>query len=156
MPDPILICGVTGQDGALLAANLLGDGFEVHGTSRDAQSCDRWRLRELGIDGRVPIHSMAPNDFRSVINVFSKVRPSIIYNLAGQTSVGLSFDQPVESLESIVAGTLNLLEAIRLLRLPARLFNAGSSEAKLHSFIARLFEPRSSFSASATIAGCLA
>jgi GDPmannose 4,6-dehydratase len=71
---------------------------------------------------------MSLNDFRSVIQTLTKVQPDEIYNLAGQSSVGLSFDQPVETLESIATGTLNLLEAIRFTSAPIRLYNAGSSE----------------------------
>lgn len=74
------------------------------------------------------VHSMAVNDFRSVLQTLVKVQPDEIYNLAGQSSVGLSFDQPVETLESISVGTLNLLEAIRFIGLPVKLYNAGSSE----------------------------
>jgi GDPmannose 4,6-dehydratase len=76
----------------------------------------------------VEVVSLAPNDFRSVLKVVSGVKPDEIYNLAGQTSVGLSFEQPVECMESIAGGTLNLLEVIRYLGAPVRLFNAGSSE----------------------------
>jgi GDPmannose 4,6-dehydratase len=82
----------------------------------------------LGIYEQIRFHSMALNDFRSVLQVLVNVQPDEIYNLAGQSSVGLSFDQPVETLESISVGTLNLLEAIRFMKLPTRLYNAGSSE----------------------------
>jgi GDPmannose 4,6-dehydratase len=71
---------------------------------------------------------MALNDFRSVLQVISKIQPDEIYNLAGQTSVGLSFEQPVETMESITVGTLNLLEAIRFIGAPIKFYNAGSSE----------------------------
>ena len=71
---------------------------------------------------------MAPNDFRSVLQTVTRVAPDEIYNLAGQTSVGLSFEQPVETIESIAIGVLNLLEAIRFVERPIRLYNAGSSE----------------------------
>ena len=71
---------------------------------------------------------MALTDFRSTLQVLTKVQPNEIYNLAGQSSVGLSFEQPVETLESIAVGTLNLLEAIRFLKLPIRFYNAASSE----------------------------
>ena len=71
---------------------------------------------------------MALNDFRSVLQVLSRVQPDEIYNLAGQSSVGLSFDQPVETLESISVGTLNLLEAIRITGISVKLYSAGSSE----------------------------
>jgi GDPmannose 4,6-dehydratase len=71
---------------------------------------------------------MAPNDFRSVLQTVTRIAPDEIYNLAGQTSVGLSFEQPVEAIESIAIGVLNLLEAIRFLDRPVRLYNAGSGE----------------------------
>ncbi|GFE60321.1 GDP-mannose 4,6-dehydratase [Geobacter sp. AOG2] len=128
MAKKALICGVSGQDGAYLSLFLLGKGYEVHGTARDAQMSSFANLGKLGIRDRIAFHSMALNDFRSVLQVLSSVRPDEIYNLAGQSSVGLSFEQPVETLESISVGTLNLLEAIRFLKCPARLYNAGSSE----------------------------
>ena len=123
-----LICGISGQDGSYLSRFLLDKGYEVHGTARDAQVASFGNLHRLGIHDRVCFHSMALNDFRSVLQVLVNVQPDEIYNLAGQSSVGLSFDQPVETLESISVGTLNLLEAIRFMKLPARLYNAGSSE----------------------------
>lgn len=123
-----LICGISGQDGTYLAKLLLDKGYNVHGTARDAQMSSFSNLRLLGIADRITFHSMALNDFRSVLQVLSKVKPDEIYNLAGQSSVGLSFDQPVETLESISVGTLNLLEAIRFLERPIKFYNAGSSE----------------------------
>lgn len=72
--------------------------------------------------------SLAPNDFRSVLKALSGLQPTEIYNLAGQTSVGLSFEQPVECMESIAGGTLNFLEVLRYLGMPSRLFSAGSTE----------------------------
>ena len=123
-----LIAGVTGQDGAYLAHHLLTLGYRVVGRSRDAQMADTSRLERLGIATDVELVSLAPNDFRSVLKVVSGVRPQEIYNLAGQTSVGLSFEQPVECMESISAGTLNLLEVIRYLGGSIRFFSAGSSE----------------------------
>jgi GDPmannose 4,6-dehydratase len=123
-----LICGATGQDGAYLAHHLLSLGYRVVGTSRDAQMADISRLERLGIAADVQLLSLAPIDFRSVLKVVSGVLPDEIYNLAGQTSVGLSFEQPVECMESISVGTLNLLEVIRYLGGGIRFFNAGSSE----------------------------
>lgn len=123
-----LICGITGQDGAYLAKLLLSKGYEVTGTSRDAQTASFRNIEVLGIRDQVICESMAPNDFRSVLQVLSRVEPAEIYNLAGQSSVGLSFEQPVETMESIAIGTLNLLEGIRFLSSSARLYNAGSSE----------------------------
>jgi GDPmannose 4,6-dehydratase len=123
-----LICGVSGQDGAYLAQLLLERGYRVSGTSRDAQMAGFQNLVRLGIRDRIAVLSMAGTDFRSVLNVLTQVRPDEIYNLAGQSSVGLSFEQPMETLESTALGTLNLLEAIRFLNRPMRLYNACSSE----------------------------
>lgn len=123
-----LITGVSGQDGAYLARFLLERGYRVVGTSRDAQVGDFSNLGRLGIVDRIERVSMALNDFRSVLQVLKKVEPNEIYNLAGQSSVSLSFEQPVETLESVSIGTLNLLEGIRFTELPCRLYNAGSSE----------------------------
>ena len=123
-----LICGISGQDGAYLARLLLDQGYRVVGTSRDAQTADFRNLDRLGIRARVAVASMVLTDFRSTLQTLAKIAPDELYNLAGQTSVGLSFEQPVETLESIATGTLNLLEAIRFLERPIRLYNAGSSE----------------------------
>lgn len=128
MSKTALIAGVTGQDGAYLAHYLLALGYRVVGTSRDAQMCDISGLERLGIAEHIEILSLAPNDFRSVLKVVSGIIPDEIYNLAGQTSVGLSFEQPVECMESISVATLNLLEVIRYLGDGCRLFSAGSSE----------------------------
>lgn len=123
-----LICGVTGQDGAHLARLLLQKGYAVWGTARDAQNTSAANLHRLGVADRVQLVSMAPTDFRSVLNAVDRSAPDEIYYLAGQSSVGLSFEQPAETLESVVTGVLNLLEVIRLRRLPVRFYNAGSSE----------------------------
>jgi GDPmannose 4,6-dehydratase len=123
-----LICGVSGQDGAYLAKLLLDRGYEVCGTSRDAQMSGFGNLARLGIRDRVKLESMSLNDFRSVLQVLAKIQPDEVYNLAGQSSVGLSFEQPVETLESIATGTLNLLEAIRFTGGKIKLYNASSSE----------------------------
>jgi GDPmannose 4,6-dehydratase len=124
-----LICGISGQDGTYLTKLLLEKGYEVHGTARDAQMSTFTNLRRIGITEGITFHSMALNDFRSVLQVLAKVQPCEIYNLAGQSSVGLSFEQPVETLESISVGTLNLLEAIRFTGQPVRLYSAGSGES---------------------------
>ncbi|MBD2201190.1 GDP-mannose 4,6-dehydratase [Calothrix sp. FACHB-1219] len=129
MMKKALICGISGQDGAYLAQLLLNQGYTVCGTSRDAQISPFSNLVYLGIRDQVKLESMALTDFRSVLQVLTKIQPDEIYNLAGQSSVGLSFGQPVETLESIATGTLNLLEAIRFLGAPIKLYNAGSSES---------------------------
>lgn len=123
-----LICGVGGQDGAYLANLLLNKGYKVVGTSRDAMATSFSNLKRLGIRDRIKTVSMAINDFRSVLQTVKSYMPDEIYNLAGQSSVGLSFEQPVETMDSIAGGTLNLLEAIRFLDRPIRFYNAGSSE----------------------------
>ena len=123
-----LICGIGGQDGAYLAAHLIANGYAVIGTSRDAQASRFEGLTALGIRDRVTVVSMSPVDFRSTLQAVTRAAPDEIYNLSGQSSVGLSFDQPVETFESIVVGTVNLLEAIRMLGQSVRLYNAGSSE----------------------------
>ncbi|HEY6240489.1 MAG TPA: GDP-mannose 4,6-dehydratase [Burkholderiales bacterium] len=123
-----LICGITGQDGAYLAQLLLGKGYEVWGTSRDAQVARLQNLQALGVKDRVKLVSMASNDFRSVLTALTRSEPAEVYYLAGQSSVGLSFDQPVETLESNSLGILNLLEAIRSLGKRVKLYHAGSSE----------------------------
>lgn len=123
-----LISGVTGQTGAYLAHRLLAQGYHVIGGSRDADSANTSRLRILGIADDVELVSLAPADFRSVLQVIRSTRPDEIYALAGQTSVGLSFGQPFEAFESIGVGTLNFLEALRMLGVDCRFFNAGSTE----------------------------
>lgn len=123
-----LICGVGGQDGAYLSKFLLDKGYEVIGASRDAMASSFGNLKSLGIPDKVTTASMAISDFRSVLQTLDKYHPDEIYNLAGQSSVGLSFEQPVETMESIAIGTLNLLEAIRFYGKPIRFYSAGSSE----------------------------
>ncbi|TVR05485.1 MAG: NAD-dependent epimerase/dehydratase family protein, partial [Phormidium sp. GEM2.Bin31] len=124
-----LICGISGQDGAYLAKFLLERGYEVFGTSRDAQMSSFKNLVTLGIRDRVKLYSMSLTDFRSVLQVLDRTQPNEVYNLSGQSSVGLSFEQPVETLDSIATGTLNLLEVIRFIGSPIKFYNAGSSES---------------------------
>jgi GDPmannose 4,6-dehydratase len=123
-----LILGINGQDGAYLAQLLINHGYQVSGTSRDAQVNSFEKLIYLGIREQVCLFSMAANDFRSVLETITKVMPDEIYNLAGQTSVGLSFEQPVQAFESIAVANINLLEVIRFLGRPIKLYNACSSE----------------------------
>lgn len=123
-----LIIGVTGQDGAYLAKLLCDKGYAVAGTSRDASMANTSALRALGVADKVGIHSASLTDFRSLWQVMEKVRPEEIYNLAGQSSVGLSFEQPLETFESVAVAAFNILELLRLLGKPVRLYNACSSE----------------------------
>jgi len=128
MSKTALITGIGGQDGGYLAQLLVGKGYKVFGTSRDAGVSRFDSLTRLGVAGKVCLLSMAPNDFKSTLTAISKARPDEIYHLAGQTSVGLSFDQPSETIESITIGTLNILESLRFLAMPARFYHASSSE----------------------------
>jgi GDPmannose 4,6-dehydratase len=128
MTKKALIIGITGQDGAYLAKHLLAKGYRVTGSSRDVMASSFNNLNALGIRDQVQLISVSINDFRSVFNAIQSCDPDEIYNLAGQTSVGLSFEQPVEAIESIAIGTLNILEVIRLLGKSVRFYNAGSSE----------------------------
>jgi GDPmannose 4,6-dehydratase len=123
-----LVTGISGQDGAYLAKLLLHKGYDVCGTSRDAQISSFQNLDRIGIRKDVQLASVALNDFRSVLQVLFRIQPDEIYNLAGQSSVALSFEQPVETQDSIYLGTLNLLEAIRFTGRPIKLYNASSSE----------------------------
>lgn len=123
-----LICGIGGQDGGYLAALLLDKGYRVWGTSRDAHANRFDNLAHLGIADRVTTITMAPDDFRSVLSAVSRSDATEVYALAGQSSVGLSFELPAETLQSIVFGTLNLLEAIRFTGRSIKLYHAGSSE----------------------------
>jgi GDPmannose 4,6-dehydratase len=145
-----LIFGISGQDGAYLADLLLRQGIKVHGTSRDKESASFSGLRALGILDKVTLHSTQLDNFRSVVTTLKTVGPAYIYNLAAQSSVGLSFDQPVETIDSIMHGTINVLEAMRFLALNARFYSASSSECfgnTLHEAAdeASEFRPRSPY-----------
>lgn len=128
MNKKALIFGVSGQDGAYLSRLLLEKGYNVHGTSRDVDVARFEGLRRLGILGKIKLHSANLTDYGSVIQVLRAVQPTEIYNLAAQSSVGLSFDQPIETVNSIVNATLNLLEAIRFVGADLRFYNSSSSE----------------------------
>lgn len=145
-----LICGISGQDGAYIAKLLLNKGYEVFGGSRDSQMSPFKNLSTLNIKQDVKLISININDFRSVLQTIIKIKPDEIYNLAGQSSVGLSFEQPVETLESISIGTLNILESIRFANLPIKFYNAGSSECfgdtgLIAADEKTLFQPRSPY-----------
>ena len=129
MKKSALICGISGQDGTYLAKLLLNKGYRVFGTSRDSQGSSFANLKKLGITEKITYLSMMPEDFRSVLVAFRQSQPDEIYFLAGQSSVGLSFEQPAETMQSISLGTLNVLEATRMLEKPPRIYFAGSSES---------------------------
>lgn len=123
-----LICGISGQDGTYLANFLINKGYKVWGTSRDAQGSSFYNLINIGIKDYVQLLSMDPEDFRSVLVALNKSKPDEIYYLAGQSSVGLSFEQPAETIQSITLGTLNILEACKMYNKDIKIYSAGSSE----------------------------
>ena len=128
MSKRALICGISGQDGTYLAKLLLDCGYEVWGSSRDAELNRFENLRHVGIADCVHLVSLNLRDTGSVIKLLRRIRPDEVFSLSGQSSVGLSFEQPVETIESIALATITLLEAIRLSELNIRLYNAGSTE----------------------------
>jgi len=123
-----LICGVSGQDGSYLSKFLLEKGYDVWGTSRDAQGSGFSNLVTLGVKKEVKFLSMVPEDFRSVLVALRKSQPDEVYYLAGQSSVGLSFEQPAETIQSMTLGMLNILEASRMMDKRVKIYHAGSSE----------------------------
>lgn len=123
-----LIVGVSGQDGAYLAKLLLEKGYSVYGSSRDAQVASFSNLKRLNIFELVHKVSTSPADFHSVLSTLSAINPTEVYNLSGQSSVGLSFEQPVETFNSIAIANLTWLEAIRFYNKKIKYYYAGSSE----------------------------
>ncbi len=128
-----MITGITGQDGSYLTELLLLHGYEVHGVVRRASSLERSRLSHLYADASVYgktlyLHYADLDDPTTLRRVLLKVAPDELYHLAGQSHVGLSFDIPESTCEMTAMGTLRLLEMLRDLPKPVRLFHAGSSE----------------------------
>jgi len=124
-----LIFGISGQDGAYLSKLLIDKGYEVYGTSRDVQNTDFFRLKALNIYSQVNLHTVQINNFQELKNIIEEIQPNEIYNLSAQSSVGLSFQYPLETFESICNASLNILESIRILKLDTKFYNACSSES---------------------------
>jgi len=123
-----IIFGVSGQDGAFMAQLLLGKGYRVIGVSRQIHGNGPVNLHRLNINEEVELIACDMRNGESLTELLNDKRPHEIYDLSGQSSVALSFLKPVETHESIALTNLNLLEAIRSLDSPVKLFNAGSSE----------------------------
>jgi len=125
-----IITGITGQDGAYLAQLLLEKGYTVYGTYRRTSSVNFWRIEELGIQNHPNLHLVEYDltDLGSSIALVQKVQPTEIYNLAAQSFVGVSFDQPSTTTQITGIGCLNLLEAIRLVNPKIRFYQASTSE----------------------------
>jgi len=123
-----LIFGISGQDGSYLAKLLLDKKFQVFGSTRDRLTINKTNLNKLGIDSKVKLLTTSITDFRSILNTFEEVKPDYVFHLAGQTSVGLSFQLPVEAIESITLSTLMILEAIKYFDRKIKLFLPCSSD----------------------------
>ncbi|MDP2406960.1 MAG: GDP-mannose 4,6-dehydratase [Hydrogenophaga sp.] len=125
-----IITGITGQDGAYLAQLLLGMGYTVYGTYRRTSSVNFWRIEELGIQNHPNLHLVEYDltDLGASIALVQKVQPDEIYNLAAQSFVGVSFNQPSTTAQITGIGALNLLEAIRLVNRKIRFYQASTSE----------------------------
>lgn len=123
-----LITGITGQDGAYLSKFLLDKGYIIHGIIRDSTSSNLSNLEFLGVDDRVRMHLANMLDLSNIIRLLEMIQPDEIYNLAAQSSVAISFEQPIWTIDFNVKSTLNLLEALRILHLKAKFYQASSSE----------------------------
>lgn len=125
-----IITGVTGQDGAYLAELLLDKGYTVYGAFRRTASVNFWRIEELGIDQHPNLHLVEYDltDLSSSIRLLQQTEAMEVYNLAAQSFVGVSFDQPVTTAEITGLGAVNLLEAIRIVNPEIRYYQASTSE----------------------------
>jgi GDPmannose 4,6-dehydratase len=125
-----LITGVTGQDGAYLARLMLNRGYQVFGTYRRTSSVNFWRMEELGIDRHPNLELLEYDltDLGASISLVDRVRPAEIYNLAAQSFVGVSFEQPTTTAQITGLGALHLLEAIRIIDRGIRFYQASTSE----------------------------
>lgn len=126
MSDKVaLITGITGQDGAYLSQLLLSKDYQVIGTSRDCDQADCSRLVALGIKDSIILESLTPTDYYSIYTIIDKYRPLEIYHLAGISSVGLSFDQPVSTYQSNIIFTQHILQAVYDVSPLIKVFCAG-------------------------------
>ncbi|WP_034946155.1 GDP-mannose 4,6-dehydratase [Erwinia oleae] len=125
-----IITGITGQDGAYLAELLLGKGYKVYGTYRRTSSVNFWRIEELGIKSDPNLHLIEYDltDLSSSIRLLHESQATEVYNLAAQSFVGVSFDQPLTTAEITGLGPVNLLEAIRIVNPGIRFYQASTSE----------------------------
>jgi len=125
-----LVTGITGQDGAYLAQLLLSKGYLVYGTFRRTSSVNLWRIGELGILSDKNLHLVEYDltDLSSAIRILKQIKANEVYNLAAQSFVGVSFDQPITTAEITGIGPVNLLEAIRIVNPEIRFYQASTSE----------------------------
>ncbi|CAM2176584.1 GDP-mannose 4,6-dehydratase [Paraburkholderia sacchari] len=125
-----VITGITGQDGAYLTQLLLEKGYDVYGTYRRTSSVNFWRMQELGVLEHPKLHLVEHDltDLGATIRILEKAKPREVYNLAAQSFVGVSFEQPATTAEITGVGALNLLEAIRIVDRSIRFYQASTSE----------------------------
>jgi GDPmannose 4,6-dehydratase len=125
-----VVTGVTGQDGAYLTELLLGKGYKVYGTYRRTSSVNFWRLEEQGVANHPNLHLVEYDltDLSSSIRLLQQAGATEVYNLAAQSFVGVSFDQPITTAEITGVGPLHLLEAIRVVNPAIRFYQASTSE----------------------------
>ena len=125
-----IVTGITGQDGAYLAELLLDKGYEVYGTFRRTSSVNFWRMEELGIENHPSLHLVEYDltDQASAIHMINRIQPDEIYNLAAQSFVGVSFEQPLATAHITGLGAAHLLEAIRIINPKIRFYQASTSE----------------------------
>lgn len=152
MAKTALITGITGQDGAYLTELLLNKGYQVYGTYRRTSSVNFWRLEDLGIQDHSNLHLIEYDltDPGASIRVLQQAQPDEVYNLAAQSFVGVSFEQPVATAQITGLGVLHLLEAIRIVNPKIRFYQASTSEmyGKIHELPqteTTFFHPRSPY-----------
>lgn len=150
-----VITGITGQDGAYLSKLLLEKGYTVYGTYRRSSSVNFWRIDELGISNHPDLHLLEYDltDQSANIRLIADIRPDEIYNLAAQSFVGVSFNQPIATAKITGLGALHLLEAIRIIDPSIRFYQASTSElfGKVHEVPQKEstpFHPRSPYGVS--------
>lgn len=130
MKKRAVVTGITGQDGAYLAELLLAKGYVVYGTYRRTSSVNFWRIDELGIQSNPDLHLVEYDltDLGSSMTLLKESAPDEVYNLAAQSFVGVSFDQPTTTAQITAIGALNLLEAIRMVNPKIKFYQASTSE----------------------------
>src|SRR6185295_818017 len=129
MPSSV-VTGITGQDGAYLAQHLLDSGHKVYGTFRRTSSVNFWRLDELGVRDHpnLTLVEFDLTDTGACVRLIERAQPECVYNLAAQSFVGVSFEQPVATAHMTAVGPLHLLEAIRQTNPRIKFYQASSSE----------------------------
>ena len=123
-----LITGINGQDGSYLAELLLEKGYEVHGILKRNSVAENQTARIQSIFSELDLEYADMTDMSSIIRVLNQVKPDEIYNLAAQSHVRISFDQPIYTAQVVAIGVMNLLEAVRLTCPHVKIYQASSSE----------------------------